>query len=267
MPPDGAAPAPPDPCGALAGKVALVTGAASGIGRAIATLFAREGAAVALVDRDAGRGAAVAAEIRGAGGRALFEPADVTRSADCGRAVRRAVDGLGGLHVLVNNAGIIRRATVLDLPEEDWDRVMDVNLKGVFLMCREAIPIMERGGGGSIVNTASGWGLVGGPRAVVYCASKGGVVLLTKAMAIDHGPRNIRVNCVCPGDTDTPLLAEEGRQLGAAPEPFLREAAARPLGRVGRPEEIAQAALFLASDRASFVTGSALVVDGGGTAG
>jgi NAD(P)-dependent dehydrogenase (short-subunit alcohol dehydrogenase family) len=251
----------------LRDRPALVTGGASGIGREIALLFAREGAPVAIVDRDEARGTAAAREILAGGGRAIFEAADVTRAEDCERAVNRVASEFGGLRILVNNAGIIRRATVLDLSEEDWDRVMAVNLKAIFLMCRRSIPLMERSGGGSIVNTASGWGLVGGPRAVSYCASKGGVVLLTKSMAIDHGPQKIRVNCICPGDTDTPLLADEGRQLGTPSERFLEEARCRPLGRVGRPEEIARAALFLASDASSFVTGSALVVDGGGTAG
>lgn len=251
----------------LRDRTALITGGASGIGRAIARLFAREGAAVLIVDRDEAAGAAVAREITDDGGRALFEAADVTRADDCARSVRRAVADLGGLHILINNAGIIRRATVVDLPVADWDLVMNVNLKAIFLMCREAIPVMAGGGGGAIVNTASGWGLVGGPRAVAYCASKGGVVQLTRAMAIDHGPQRIRVNCICPGDTDTPLLAEEGRQLGAPADRFLQEAADRPLGRVGTPDEIARAALFLAADDSSFMTGSALVVDGGGTAG
>ncbi len=251
----------------LQDRVALVTGGASGIGREIALLFARAGAPVAIVDRDEAGGAAVAREITAAGGRAIFEGADVTRAADCERAVNRVASEFGGLRILVNNAGIIRRATVLDLSEEDWDRVMAVNLKAIFLMSRPAIPLMERCGGGSIINTASAWGLVGGARAVAYCASKGGVVLLTKAMAIDHGPQGIRVNCICPGDTDTPLLVDEGRQLGVPSDRFLAEARSRPLGRIGRPEEIARAALFLASDASSFVTGSALVVDGGGTAG
>jgi NAD(P)-dependent dehydrogenase (short-subunit alcohol dehydrogenase family) len=173
----------------------------------------------------------------------------------------------GGLHILFNNAGIIRRASVLDLSEAEWDRVMEVNVKSIFLMSKFAIPLIEESGGGSIINTASGWGMAGGPKAAAYCASKGAVVLLTKAMAIDHGPQKIRVNCICPGDTDTPMLRSEAQQLGAEAGRFLQEAAQRPLQRVGAPEEIAQAALYLASDAASFVTGTALVVDGGGLAG
>jgi NAD(P)-dependent dehydrogenase (short-subunit alcohol dehydrogenase family) len=144
---------------------------------------------------------------------------------------------------------------------------MSVNAKSIFLMSRQVIPIMAKAGGGSIINTASGWGLAGGRRAAVYCASKGAVVLLTKAMAIDHGPQNIRVNCICPGDTDTGMLRNEAQQLGEREDLFLAQSARRPLGRIGKPEEIAQTALYLASDASSFVTGTALVVDGGGLAG
>ena len=251
----------------LAGKTALITGGAGGIGRATALLFAREGAAVCIVDLNAEAGQELAREISTAGGRAIFERADVTRSADCRRAVERTVLEFGGIHILFNNAGIIRRASVLEISEQDWDSVMAVNVKSVFLMSREVIPIMAMAKGGSIINTASGWGLAGGTRAAAYCASKGAVVLVTKAMAIDHGRQNIRVNCICPGDTDTAMLRGEARQLGEAEDRFLSESARRPLGRVGRPEEIAQAALYLAGDAASFVTGSALVVDGGGLAG
>jgi len=251
----------------LAGKVALITGGASGIGRASALLFARAGAAVAVVDLDQQAGQTVVEEVVRGGGQAIFERADVTRADECARAVRRTVSELGGIHVLFNNAGIIRRASVVELSEEDWDRVMAVNVKSMFLMSRLVVPIMVKNGGGSIINMASGWGLAGGPRAAVYCASKGAVVLLTKAMALDHGPQHIRVNCICPGDTDTGMLRQEAQQLGEREDRFLSESAHRPLGRVGRPEEIAQAALYLASDAASFVTGTALVVDGGGLAG
>jgi NAD(P)-dependent dehydrogenase (short-subunit alcohol dehydrogenase family) len=255
-----------DAVDSLTGKVALITGAASGIGRAAAVLFAREGAAVAIADINQA-GHAVAEEIVKSGGRAIFEHADITRSADCQRIVERTLREFGGIHVLFNNAGIIRRASVIDLSEEDWDRVMAVNVKSIFLTSQQVIPIMAKAGGGTIINTASGWGLVGGPRAAVYCASKGAVVLLTKAMAVDHGPQNIRVNCICPGDTDTSMLRNEAQQLGELEDLFLAESARRPLGRIGKPEEIAKAALYLASDASSFVTGTALVVDGGGLAG
>ena len=253
--------------GVLANKVAIITGGASGIGRATALLFAQQGAAVAIADHNADAAEAVTNEIVAAGGSAIFEPVDVTRSADCRRVVERAEQEFGGIHVLFNNAGIVRRATILDLPEADWDLVMAVNVKSIYLMSREVVPLMARAGGGSIINMGSGWGLAGGAKAAVYCASKGAVVLLTKAMAIDHGPQGIRVNCLCPGDTDTGMLRNEAQQLGEAAEQFLAESARRPLGRVGRPEEIAQATLYLASDASSFVTGTALVVDGGGLAG
>jgi NAD(P)-dependent dehydrogenase (short-subunit alcohol dehydrogenase family) len=251
----------------LSGKVALITGGAAGIGRATALLFSGSGAKVVIADRDQAAGEETSREINSAGGESLFELCDVTQGSDCERVVERALVEFGGVHILFNNAGIIRRASVTELNEEDWDRVMAVNVKSIFLMSKQVIPHMANAGGGAIINMASGWGLAGGARAAVYCASKGAVVLLTKAMAIDHGAQNIRVNCLCPGDTDTAMLRHEARQLGE-PEPrFLAEAAKRPLNRMGKPEEIAQAALYLASDASSFVTGTALVVDGGGLAG
>jgi NAD(P)-dependent dehydrogenase (short-subunit alcohol dehydrogenase family) len=251
----------------LANKVALITGAASGIGRATAQLFAREGASIAIADLNATAAKTLTEEIASTGHRAIFEPTDVTSEPDCRRIVERTLNEFGRIDILFNNAGIIRRATVIGLNEQDWDRVMAVNVKSIFLMSKHVIPVMEKAGGGSIINTASGWGLAGGAKAAVYCASKGAVVLLTKAMAIDHGPQKIRVNCICPGDTDTAMLRTEAQQLGEPGDNFLKEAAHRPLGRVGKPEEIAQAALYLASDASSFVTGTALVVDGGGLAG
>lgn len=252
---------------ALEGKVALITGGASGIGEATARLFAREAAAVVIVDINEAAGRALAQEIVRDAGRVLFVRADVTRAADCEAAVRATVEAFGRLDVLFNNAGIIRRASVLETREEEWDRVLAVNVKSIFLMSRAAIPVMASSGGGAIVNTGSGWGLVGGRNAAAYCASKAAVVNLTRAMALDHADQRIRVNCVCPGDTDTPMLREEARQLGEPLPRFLEESARRPLGRMGRPEEIAQAVLFLACDASSYVTGTALVVDGGGLAG
>jgi len=249
----------------LTGKRVLITGGASGIGRAIAMRFARSGAAVSIVDLDEVGGRQSADAIRAEGGTAIFVPADVAQSAQCRAAVQKTLDGLGGLDVLVNNAGIIRRTTILETSEEEWDRVMAVNLGSVFLFSKQAIPIMDKAGGGVIINISSGWGLVGGPSAVSYCASKGAVVQLTRALALDHGPQNIRVNCICPGDTDTALLRDEARQMGEAENSFLAAAADRPLRRIGKPEDIAEAALYLAG--ASFVTGATLVVDGGGLAG
>lgn len=250
----------------LQGKVAIITGGAGGIGRATALLFAREGAAVTIVDLNQSAGLEVTRQISADGGRAIFVRADVTLASDCRNVIDRTVAEFGAIHTLFNNAGIIRRASVMDTTEQDWDEVMAVNVKSVFLLSREAIPTMAKSGG-SIINTASGWGIVGGARAAAYCASKGAVVLLTKAMAIDHGPQKIRVNCICPGDTDTAMLRSEARQLGEAEDQFLSDAANRPLGRLGTPEEIAQAALYLAGDASSFVTGISLVVDGGGLAG
>lgn len=251
----------------LQGKVALITGGGSGIGRATALLFAREGAAITVVDLDESRAQAVAREIEGEGGKAIALCCDVSKAADCRRAVQETVAAFGGVDILFNNAGIIRRATVLEITEEEWDRAMAVNVKSIYLMSRYAIPIMAEAGGGAIVNTGSGWGLVGGQNAVSYCASKGAVVNMTRAMALDHAAQNIRVTCVCPGDTDTGMLRSEAQQLGASTKAFLAEAADRPLRRIGKPEDIAQAVLYLASEASSFVTGTTLVVDGGGLAG
>jgi NAD(P)-dependent dehydrogenase (short-subunit alcohol dehydrogenase family) len=251
----------------LKDKVAIITGGASGIGRATALLFSREGATVAIVDIDELKGQAVVQSIVKDGGKAVFLRCDATSASECRQAVGKAVKELGKIDILFNNVGIIRRASVVDTTEEEWDKVMDTNVKSVFLFSKNVIPIMAEAGGGVIINTASGWGIVGGAKAASYCASKGAVVLLTKAMALDHGPQNIRVNCICPGDTETPMLLSEARQLGIDEEEFLAEAKQRPLQRIGKPEEIANAALFLASDASSYITGAALVVDGGGLAG
>jgi NAD(P)-dependent dehydrogenase (short-subunit alcohol dehydrogenase family) len=253
--------------GAADGRRAIVTGAARGIGRAIAELLAAEGAAVVVADIDAKAGEAVAAGIRAAGGRSLFVACDVTSSDDCRRTVEAAVTTFGGVDTLCNIAGIVRRADVVETTEAEWDRVIAVNLTSVFLMSKHAIPVMAAGGGGAIVNAGSGWGLKGGDRAASYCASKGAVVNLTRAMAIDHGPQRIRVNCVCPGDTDTAMLRDEAHQLGAAEAEFLAgSAAGRPLARLGTPEDTARAVLFLVTDASAWVTGTTLVVDGGGIA-
>lgn len=251
----------------LADRVAIITGAASGIGKATAELFVHEGASLVLADINQQAGSDLAAALNRFGTRVVFEAADVSQATDCGRILERVQQEFGALHVLCNNAGIIRRASVAELEESEWDRIMDVNAKSVFLLSKFAIPLIAKSGGGSIINTASGWGIAAGPRAAAYCASKGAVVLLTKAMAIDHGAQNIRVNCICPGDTDTEMLRDEATQLGASTEQFLNDASARPLRRIAKPEEIAAAMLYLASDASSFVTGTALVVDGGGLAG
>lgn len=251
----------------IAGRVALVTGGASGIGRAIAKILGQAKATVVVADIDAVGGEAVVKDIRSTGGMGRYFPCDVTQAQACQSTAEAIKGAFGGLHILVNAAGLILRATVAETSEADWDRILDVNLKGTFLMCKHALPVMIEGGGGAIVNIASGWGLVGGRRAAAYCASKGGVVLLTKAMALDHAHEKVRVNCLCPGDVNTPMLKSEARQLGMTMEAFLVDAADRPLGRIGTPQEIAQAALFLASEAATFITGTTLVVDGGGLAG
>jgi len=250
----------------LLNQVALVTGGTSGIGEATAILFAKEGASVALTGRNQERGNQVRDTILGGGGRAIFIPADVRKAEECRRAIDQTVSTFGQLDILFNNAGIFYPHTVLDCSEEEWDLQIDVNLKGTFLMSKFALPGMIRRGRGVIINNSSGWGIVGGDSAVAYCAAKGGVVLLTKAMAIDHGRQGIRVNCICPGDVDTPMLPEDARMRGLKWQDYLAGCVNRPLGRIGTAEEIAKAALFLASDDSSFMTGAALVVDGGGTA-
>jgi NAD(P)-dependent dehydrogenase (short-subunit alcohol dehydrogenase family) len=248
-------------------KVALITGGTSGIGRATATLFAREGAAVAISGRNEERGREVVAEIERGGGRAIFVRADVRLAEDCRRAVEETVAAFGRLDVLFNNAGVFVANDTIDCSEEEWDLQVDVSLKGTFLMSKYALPVMIAQGGGSIVNNSSGWGLVGGDRAVAYCAAKGGMVVMTKAMAIDHGPQGVRVNCICPGDTVTPMEHEDAEHRGMTWEDYVASASERPLGRMGDAGEVAMAVLFLASDESSFVTGAALPVDGGGVAG
>ncbi|MGA2856151.1 MAG: SDR family NAD(P)-dependent oxidoreductase [Candidatus Sulfotelmatobacter sp.] len=249
----------------LQGKVAIVTGAASGIGRAIAIRLAEMGAAVAVLDKNSQGGNETVRLGVQLGCQASFIACDVSSQAECREAVQRVIESHGSIDILCNNAGITVRKDVLALEEEEWDAVLDVTLKGTYLLSREVIPHMIRQGG-AIVNIGSGWSLKGGPKAVAYCAAKAGVLNLTRAMAIDHGKDNIRVNCVCPGDVNTPMLESECRQLGEAREQFMKEAANRPLGRVGTPEDVANAVLFLASDMSKWITGAQLVVDGGGIA-
>ncbi|MCB0910035.1 MAG: SDR family oxidoreductase [Propionibacteriaceae bacterium] len=250
----------------LAEKVAIVTGGGGGIGRATAVAFAAEGAKVVVVDINPDAAQATADQVTATGGTALAAPADVSSEADIKAVVAATVDAFGTVDVVFNNAGIIRRTTVEDISVDDWDRVFAVNVRSIYLMCREVVPIMAAAGGGSIINTGSGWGLKGGGRAVSYCASKGAVVNLTRALAIDHGPQGIRVNSVNPGDVNTDMLRNEASQLHQDAQSFLAEAAERPLGRMGEASEIAAAVVWLASDEASYVTGSALSVDGGGNA-
>ncbi len=251
----------------LAEKVAVVTGAASGIGLATAELLSAYGASVAMLDVNVKKGEEQAALLRQAGRKATFFACDITSQKACSETVQAVVQQFGRIDILFNNAGVTYRKTVVDLPEEEWDMVLDVTLKGAYLMAKYVVPVMAGNGGGSIINTGSGWGLKGGDQAAAYCAAKGGLVNLTRAMAIDHGADNIRVNSVNPGDTDTAMLREEGRQLGCEEDAFLVESAkGRPLERLGTPEDVANVVLFLASDLAQWITGAALVVDGGGIA-
>lgn len=245
-------------------KVAIVTGAASGIGLATAKQLAEVGAVTALLDINDCEGKKAAREIADCEGNAKFYTCDVTSSADCKKVTERIYEEFGSINILVNCAGVVVRKDVVELSEKEWDFVLGVDLKGVYLLSHHVIPYMKSGG--TIINIGSGWGLKGGPKAAAYCAAKGGVVNLTRAMAIDHGKDNIRVNCICPGDVDTPLLRGEAAQLGEELDTFMEEAADRPIHRVGVPEDVAHAVLYLATDLSSWVTGAVLVVDGGGIA-
>ena len=251
----------------VAGKVALISGGAGGIGAATAKLLASEGAAVVIGDLLEDEGRATEALIAESGGKALFVNLDVTSEESWQNAVQAAVSSFGKLDILVNNAGVSHRAGVEETTTEAWDKVMDVNLKGTYLVSWFAVPEMEKSGGGSIVNLASIMGVVGYPAEMgggfnPYAPSKGGVLQFTKNLAIDSARKNIRVNCLCPGYVETNLIA----RLTDDPESKAALEARHPMGRLGRPEEIAKAALFLASDDASYITGAPLMVDGGYTA-
>ena len=250
----------------LAGKVSLITGGGTGIGRSTALAFARERAKVAVAGRRLEKLQDVVNEIKASGGEAIAVACDVSRAADAQNAVRKVVETFGRLDVLVNNAGVLSVSTIEEIPEDEWDRLIDANLKGPFLMCRAALPEFRKVGGGAIVNVGSVLGLVAMKKRAAYCASKGGVTLLTKAIAIDHGHENIRANCICPSIVETELVS----QLFNTPDGdrVKRERLATiPLGRMGRPADIAELAVYLASDESSWLTGAAIPLDGGLTAG
>jgi NAD(P)-dependent dehydrogenase (short-subunit alcohol dehydrogenase family) len=261
--------------GRLADKRALVTGAGKGNGRAIAELFAAQGAAVACVDLDEGAANEAAAGIVASGGQAVGLAGDVARAESVERFVARAVETLGGLEILVNNVGLGGPGTIETTDEAEWDRVLAVNAKSVYLVSRAALPHLRaagRDGGAAVVNIGSGVGVRGAPNWVAYGSSKAAVVMLTKNMALDHARDGIRVNCVCPGQIETELglgnLRLRAEALGISLEEMLRRSAASyPLGRIGQPRDVAYAALYLASDEASWVTGEVLIVDGGRCAG
>ncbi len=240
----------------LADKVALVTGGGSGIGRATALAFAREGARVVVADVVAEAGAETVEQTRQAGGEALFVRCDVSRAPEVEALIARCVEAYGRLDCAHNNAGVLGQpASTVDCTEENWDRVMAVNLKGVWLCMKHEIAQMLRQGGGAVVNTSSTAGLVGFRNSPAYAASKAGVVLLTQVAALEYVQRGIRVNAVCPGQVDTPMVnSRPGFDTGRVVEP---------IGRAGRPEEIAEAVVWLCSDAASYVTGCAMPVDGG----
>ena len=251
----------------LEGKVAVISGAASGIGFGSARKLAEAGANIALLDINEDSGENARKEIEALGAKAIFIRCDVRAAGDCKNAADKVFETFGRIDILHNNAGVAIRKNAVDLEPDEWDLAIDVSLKGQYLLSKYVIPYMKKGGGGSIINTGSGWSLKGGENAVSYCAMKGGTLNMTRAMCIDHGKDNIRVNTVCPGDVDTPMLRSECEQLGGEyNDDYKEECAQRPINRLGTSEDIGNAVLFLASDLASWVSGAHLVVDGGGIA-
>lgn len=254
----------------LLNKVALITGATSGIGKATALLFAEEGADVIITGRRAELGDAVLNEIRQRGVRSVFIQADHSKADDCSRVLEQSLAEFGRIDILFNNAGIVTSGTAETTSDDVWEQTLAINVTAVWRMCKLVIPQMKKQGGGVIVNNGSDWSVVAGKNAFPYIASKGAVGMMTKAMAIDHARENIRVNAVCPGDTLVDRWLEKGYFEGSDPvsiEQAMKESSDYlPMGRFGKPEEIAKAVLFLASDDSSFMTGHLLLVDGGNTA-
>lgn len=245
-------------------KVALITGGNSGIGLETARLFLKEGARVVLVARNEERGKLAVQALQAPANEVIFISCDVRSSADCERTVQKTIQEFGRLDILFNNAGVIYiEHTIVDTPEAEWDETLDTILTGTYNMSRYAIPEIIKAGGGAIINNSSVFGLVGGKGVAAYCAAKGGLIMLTKAMALDHAAQGIRVNCICPGSVDTPMLQGEMVILGG--EEVMRPAfaARHPLNRISSPEEVARSVLFLACDDSSFITGAALPIDGG----
>lgn len=254
----------------LSERVAIITGATSGIGKATALLFADEGADVVITGRRAELGARVEAELREKNGRCIYIQADHSRPEDCRRVVEQTLARFGRVDILFNNAGIVPKDTAETATDEVWNETMAINVTAIWRMSKLVIPVMKRQGRGVIINTGSDWSVVAGPNAFSYITSKGAVALMTKAMAMDYARDNIRVNAVCPGDTLVDRWLEKGyfkSADGPGLEAEIRESSAYiPMGRFGKPDEIARAVLFLASDDSSYMTGHLLLVDGGNTA-
>ena len=241
----------------LKGNVAFITGFGSGLGQAIAVMFAQEGATVAGTSPTESNGRETVGMVEKVGGQALYWPGDVSNSAQMKRLIDETVRRLGGIDIVVNSGGVRTNGSITEITEDDWDRTLDVNLKGAFIVSRLAIPEMIKRGGGVILHIAARSGMLGQSGRAAYCASKGGLVRLTEAMAMDHAPDKIRVNCICPGPTRTPMVDT------STPEKLARYKTRVPIGRIGEPDDVAYAALYLASDEASMVTAAILPVDGG----
>lgn len=252
----------------LEGKVALITGGASGIGFGTARRLAQLGASIAILDINDDNGGTAVREIEKLGGKAIYIHSNVSKAEECKIAVEETVKVYGRIDILFNNAGIAIRKNAVDLEPDEWDLALNVSLKGQFLMTKYVVPYMRKAGGGSIINTGSGWSLKGGADAISYCAMKGGTLNMTRAMAIDFGKYNIRVNTVCPGDIDTPMLRSECEQLGGTyDEEYIKSCiSGRPIQRIGTVDDVANVVLFFASDMSTWITGAHLVVDGGGIA-